>query len=518
MAFESTSSRVLMECGVCSEEYNDLDHKPVVLKCSHSFCLKCLKSMVAKSQKRCPLCRREFQASSPDDLIINRNLLDLVNYLNKKRERRPEDKEAAFWRGSPDGMWKMSKENAADWDQARAEIQEVFLINKRRILELQKLNKTVTSDIAMKLKHVVSENNKMIQKLEGYNTDIGKVTKSVSENQAAISAAKDKLRNAKNFAEYGRIMDDVNYMIKSQQVIVREMTSNMNANKTLHEKIKKEHTATGSNIGLIQELLQGINLKEIEGAQNDLFPELGAVAAGVSAHKYISVDDLRKTKQQVYAVTVINGRRRFAKIVKSDQNPKILYVHRLKDEPDISPSAQLIKYEEVTELTNYCDRLTFMDLEAKGKPPVRIVIKYYSEINFINHVKNHILLCTGERGPTYAKSKVLEVKDKGKPNEFLILGDFEKNNGSAGRAIVSKAEGNEWWKNGGSWGILSTYVCQRGSTEATASQFCILTRKGIASKIFAYVRDGLSELTRYVQECDNAKEIEISDCGRVVYC
>ncbi|XP_064108693.1 uncharacterized protein LOC135217029 [Macrobrachium nipponense] len=192
------------------------------------------------------------------------------------------------------------------------------------------------------------------------------------------------------------------------------MTSNMN--KTLLERTTMEHNATRINIELIQELLQGINLEEIEeGAQNYLFPELGAVAAGVSAHNYVSVDDLKKTRQQVYAVKVIDGRRRFAKIVKSGQNPKTLYVHRLKDELHIPPTAQLIEYEEIKKLTYDCDRLTFMDLRARGRPPVRIVIKYYSETNFINHVKNHVFLCTGERGPTYANSKILEVMQKGNP-------------------------------------------------------------------------------------------------------
>ncbi|XP_068201950.1 uncharacterized protein [Palaemon carinicauda] len=396
----------------------------------------------------------------------------------------------------------MAEESRDHWEQAEREIGEVILINEKKIGELQKTNTILADDTRLKLDRIEMENHDIIQKLQGYNAEMKRVTNLVTEMLAVVSEARKRAKRSESFAEYGRNKDNVSHMLKHMQSSINKITADITNNRALHQKINED---TNIKLMKIQEILR-------------LIPATDVMAGSLSTYRCITVNDLKRTRGEVYAVKIMNGRRRYSRIVKSDKDGRILHVHRLKDEPNISPNAQFIKYEEITELTHYSDRMTFMDFGSGGKSLVRIVIKYYNDVNFLNHVRNHILLCTGERGPSYVNSKVLEVRDKGRAGEFLILGDFERNDGTAGRAVVSSKEAGVWWKRGASVGMLSSYLCQHGSTEATASQFCILTQKYYGAKIFAYVKEGLSALSSVIRKCDNVREIEIIDCGRVVYC
>ncbi|XP_068201951.1 uncharacterized protein [Palaemon carinicauda] len=341
----------------------------------------------------------------------------------------------------------MAEESRDHWEQAEREIGEVILINEKKIGELQKTNTILADDTRLKLDRIEMENHDIIQKLQGYNAEMKRVTNLVTEMLAVVSEARKRAKRSESFAEYGRNKDNVSHMLKHMQSSINKITADITNNRALHQKINED---TNIKLMKIQEILR-------------LIPATDVMAGSLSTYRCIT-------------------------------------------------------YEEITELTHYSDRMTFMDFGSGGKSLVRIVIKYYNDVNFLNHVRNHILLCTGERGPSYVNSKVLEVRDKGRAGEFLILGDFERNDGTAGRAVVSSKEAGVWWKRGASVGMLSSYLCQHGSTEATASQFCILTQKYYGAKIFAYVKEGLSALSSVIRKCDNVREIEIIDCGRVVYC
>ncbi|KAH8312190.1 hypothetical protein KR044_009748, partial [Drosophila immigrans] len=52
---------VLDPCIFCLEE----QHRPRWLPCAHSFCAECLEHyLLVRGDRRCPLCRREFQVSA----------------------------------------------------------------------------------------------------------------------------------------------------------------------------------------------------------------------------------------------------------------------------------------------------------------------------------------------------------------------------------------------------------------------------------------------------------------------
>ena len=55
-------SHDLMHCCICMEEYDSGLHKPKFISCHHTFCLQCLKKMIADqlpsvASVACPVCK-----------------------------------------------------------------------------------------------------------------------------------------------------------------------------------------------------------------------------------------------------------------------------------------------------------------------------------------------------------------------------------------------------------------------------------------------------------------------------
>ncbi|XP_026288919.2 uncharacterized protein LOC113213907 [Frankliniella occidentalis] len=63
-----------MECDICLEDYNEVEHVPKMVPCGHTVCLRCLEQ---SDRKECPTCRWEFEVA-PDALRNNFALLRLI--------------------------------------------------------------------------------------------------------------------------------------------------------------------------------------------------------------------------------------------------------------------------------------------------------------------------------------------------------------------------------------------------------------------------------------------------------
>ncbi|XP_028460142.1 nuclear factor 7, brain-like [Perca flavescens] len=73
-------------CSVCHEVFRD----PVLLPCSHSFCIDCLKSWWAEKQtQECPVCKRRSSMSAP--LYFNLELKKLCESFLQQRDQRASE-------------------------------------------------------------------------------------------------------------------------------------------------------------------------------------------------------------------------------------------------------------------------------------------------------------------------------------------------------------------------------------------------------------------------------------------
>ncbi|ROT76289.1 E3 ubiquitin-protein ligase SH3RF1 [Penaeus vannamei] len=127
--------------------------------------------------------------------------------------------------------------------------------------------------------------------------------------------------------------------------------------------------------------------------------------------------------------------------------------------------------------------------------------------------RKFVLMCTGHAGPSYARTRLLNLVDSTSKDE-LVGGDYECNDGSGGAPILS--------------GIVSNKVmlpCAEGlvsgkwhSSEASSTKFGITTKKHegyVWVRVFGKVESGL-EVVRAAAEVGDVGLVSVVDCGVVV--
>ncbi|CAL4097081.1 unnamed protein product, partial [Meganyctiphanes norvegica] len=71
----------LLECSICSLNFNNSSRRPRNLPCGHCFCSPCLDRIISKGSKTCPTCRQNHNAKDAASLGINFILEDLAQKL-----------------------------------------------------------------------------------------------------------------------------------------------------------------------------------------------------------------------------------------------------------------------------------------------------------------------------------------------------------------------------------------------------------------------------------------------------
>ncbi|KAG0728600.1 Peptidyl-prolyl cis-trans isomerase CYP18-4 [Chionoecetes opilio] len=228
----------------------------------------------------------------------------------------------------------------------------------------------------------------------------------------------------------------------------------------------------------------------------------------------LKVEDLRSLTQHardllqrglVFAVHTTVGRSRQAKISLEDDR---LYLHCLRDQP-LPRCAITLQLDEVAAAAPPCR--VFLELGWKGRPSRRVLIHLDTDTPM---ARQFLLLCTGQRGPSYNGSTLFAVGREGQPGEYVMGGDYEGKNGSGGAALLpdlDKGVYSESWMAGvvGGW-------CDGGP--ALGAQFRIIT-KDLPGRsvpcVIGKVEVGL-DVVREAARHRPITEVTVVDCGVVV--
>lgn len=170
------------------------------------------------------------------------------------------------------------------------------------------------------------------------------------------------------------------------------------------------------------------------------------------------------------------------------------------------------QYRKVMDHANMSSGLAFLDLTWPDSPPRRVYVRLIPDMN-VALGRQFVLMCTGHAGPSYARTRLLNLVDSTSKDE-LVGGDYECNDGSGGAPILS--------------GIVSNKVmlpCAEGlvsgkwhSSEASSTKFGITTKKHegyVWVRVFGKVESGL-EVVRAAAEVGDVGLVSVVDCGVVV--
>ncbi|XP_069193072.1 uncharacterized protein [Procambarus clarkii] len=222
-----------------------------------------------------------------------------------------------------------------------------------------------------------------------------------------------------------------------------------------------------------------------------------------------SLDRDERTHEEagrVFAVQEDQDDCRFARITFQDGQ---LYLHPLLHHPTPTHAHTLQESEVVGMLDSSCT-LAFLDLGWAGSTKGRVTIRLTPDTPL---AKQFVLLCTGQRGPSYLNTKLLWVRAKGRPRECVYGGDYESNDGRGGAPLLPHMEGQ--YPESGRAGA----VCCRWLGSVRSAQFAITTKDRQDghqySGVFGEVVSGLDVVRAAVNHSD-VTEVTVVDCGVVL--
>ena len=64
------STKNVLACDVCYEDYDESDRKLLVLQCTHYFCKQCLLRLQSSDNKQCPKCRDSWAGTTVEKLVV----------------------------------------------------------------------------------------------------------------------------------------------------------------------------------------------------------------------------------------------------------------------------------------------------------------------------------------------------------------------------------------------------------------------------------------------------------------
>ncbi|XP_066959180.1 LOW QUALITY PROTEIN: tripartite motif-containing protein 59-like [Macrobrachium rosenbergii] len=511
-----------LECDICCNTYND-DHYPRILPCTHVFCGRCITELISTQKMRCPSCRVKFTANSAEDLMINRDILDVAKQLASKHvgskitSTRPKK---PFLKTSQD-----SRENVITCQEMEAEVKDRIKSSNKMRKGLEGFMQTL-EEVKLSSKetwsNIARDNKLLMDKL-----DI------IKGKLQTMKDLEDKLEAATDFASGESPMDEAEKVFHEVDETANEIKQLFQEDKhnikqdSLKMKINLENA-----LEVIGRMIEEEEEQQEQEQETEQEQEEGEQEEERDSIMKITVTDLRSprghlrgdTQREIFVVMTIKGKLRMAP-VKIESNNQ-LYINHL-EEGRLPPGCFVIELESLMQgspsPSPYSPPRAFLDLTYESTHLGRVIVRVTE-----NGMKglNFLYMCAGGMGPSYANSQVLGVKNKGEAGEHIDMGKYVSHGGGGGggkstEAVLSsgedwqremKSEIYKWtpWKAGDVRGIISY---------KRASRFWIVTRDCHSWRrrdCFGMVEEGLEVLKDAISKYPDIKKVKVATCGLIL--
>ncbi|XP_068226507.1 E3 ubiquitin-protein ligase TRIM13-like [Palaemon carinicauda] len=503
------ASNASMECGICNEIYNEQEFCPRMLPCFDCICSSCIDQLIKTNNQSCPFCRKAFQATSANDFRPNNALLDLVKYIaevesGKRSHYTKRTKSFAAWK--KDFRRDINEGILAECVRSKAQIQGAIERNEKMEERFLQVNGEIKNEIQRDLLEIEEINGKRVKELQDNKAHLRGILDTLLKEEGKIKDAYDKLEGSVNFTSAGPVIDSIEGIEKSIKTFSGEVEEFISKEEVMYNDIKMELDYTKRKVSIIQEILSTEREEENEAAiitANDLRRMSGPLRKLVENGRFLAFQEYR-------------GRRRYA-VMKMASRQRLLLFH-LKELEHLPDEVLLVKHEGATIFAGESSKRTFLELDVGGAYQLMLIIRF---INNGSYAQNFFHLCLGDLGPSYAGCKFLEVIDKDNDGERIITGDYERNDGNGGKAVIQGVD----WGGEGKKDIYLGQTLEEGlvgggsNLEERVSKFIIVTSTDQAMDAcypFGMVEEGLGILRDAILHYPNTPPITIRNCGMVL--
>ncbi|XP_068223839.1 E3 ubiquitin-protein ligase TRIM21-like [Palaemon carinicauda] len=518
------ASSTSKECGICNNDFNDEDRCPRILSCFHCLCSECINQLIKSGGVTCPFCRCRTEGTSVQNFAINTCLLDLLKYVaERETPNQTPPRETSFGSCLRNFREGVSQANLVRCQTTKSQLQNSIQGNSDLRKGILEAKKKIKDDMLIKMKQQEKSYELQLVHLEEQNEILRRQLNMISEKERLLRYTDEKLQEANDFTIAGPIMDQTEEITQEIMTIVNDLKDVLSVDEKSRLCIRKVLEKTNQKISLIEEILISDDDEDVTGlvARIDA-PEVEEVEEDapqtINAHGLLVTGSPERhlaREGKLCAVQEREGRTSYGKITLTDDGKVCL--HRLRQDLGPPANALTISYDDVASLTDMSVNVAFLELAAEERTIKRLYIRLSPFTKFGQHF---VALCTGEMGPSYANTIVLDVMRKDSPTgERVLFGDYENNDGSGGKALMPGLNWSEWVKGTYISPAVAGAVGSVLGTEENAAQFVILTKSCSGQNLggcFGVVEEGLDHLNETVSLYSNIRDVYIKDCGVVV--
>ncbi|KAK7081153.1 hypothetical protein SK128_006549 [Halocaridina rubra] len=479
------------DCQVCLERFDNEDRRPRCLSCGHTLCSSCLSDIIVQGPLLCPFCRlpHNGQASSAEDVPINYTVVSLLE-------------DPVYSRGNQrdQALLVEVKREANEFTTEQLVILNSHLTRLRDFHQKLGNQQVVQQNQLQALRALVGRHEALLQDMEAASHDVMAAIMEGEEERRSLEEVQSRVNSASSLLQVASMHQDQ----EDRKSMVQDWASG--ARQLLQSPAL--HLAKEIEMVTCSALEAAIE-RNSAGAAAALTPPKGQPEDFPDVPKYLAemLKAASMVGSDVWAVLDEGGRSRCAKVTHEEGR---LFLHALREgTPPVY--THKVPYIDVRNMVDATCMRTFFEFSWEGKNQGKVQIKL---LNLASRTKQFFFLCSGERGPSYANTRLLEVENRSQPGEHIWGGDYESNDGTGGAALPGLTMG----------GLHSQSV-----TAGLVAGFCYADdRKPAHFTIYnndhpvAYeecpigqVERGI-EITRTAARVPNIQDVIISDCGLIL--
>ncbi|XP_069998024.1 uncharacterized protein [Penaeus vannamei] len=480
------------DCQVCLECYDDEARKPRCLSCGHTLCTLCVADIIERGALYCPFCRVSHVSpvTRAEDVPVNYTLVSLL-----------QDSGLVMAPRSAEALLSVVKTEAIERTTGQ------LVICNCHLARLKDLQQRLGAQTKLQEKHIHALRSLLARH---------------EEHLRDLNDASARTREAEGEGEGWKRALELSQARVNCAASLLEVTAVHQEDGALEASVKgwseKAYELLKTQVVQAAEEMESITRVALEAVVER---SMTTTASAVTPTKYqVSYESdksllisevLRKARvvgSEVWAVLDEDGRPRCAKVTQVDGR---ICLHALiEGTPPIY--SHTVSYEDVRNLVDDTCIRTFLELSWAGKVQGRVTIRL---LNATCRCLQFFYLCTGERGPSYANTRLLETEARGQSGERVWGGDYQNNDGSGGAALP---------------GLTMGELSSQSVTAGLVAGFCYSHEHRNPSHFVIYNNDcpilyeesplgrvveGL-ELVRSAARLPDVKDAVVSDCGLVL--
>ncbi|KAG7169278.1 E3 ubiquitin-protein ligase TRIM13-like 1, partial [Homarus americanus] len=486
------------ECKVCLNNFDEIDRRPRILPCGHTFCSPCLADMIKNALFLCPSCRADHSALATTDVtelpinFTSEAFLKKLKEIQSKQPKAPkkldQDKPRSFSKKLRT-LVQEQKSNLTDLITNSDHQLSQLTVYRKHLSHMKNEHQQLQDDLFI----IVGQNRKAMELIEQEDSSAEDIQTEGEEGKQQLETMLGCLDTVSSAQEVVTSIDDSDrYSVETEDWIqkCRELFPDINAihtSVTVKATIKKAIKVFTTEMGAIA--APDPALEGATASPTTLMERVERLTGRVSLCG-LNVDNLRNMSGavkslvesgRVFAVHQDQDNLRSAKITLKDGQ---LYLHTLLSQPTPT-NAHTIQHSDIMDALDPSSTLAFLDLAWEGLAKGRVLVRLSPDTPL---ARQFVLLCTGQRGHTYANTKLLEVTNKGKTGECVHGGDYEKNDGEGGAPLLPVMKGK--YQESANEGALFSWL---DPVNPKSAQFTISTKAHNTPRINVYgkVESGL---------------------------